>query len=143
MQGNTDKRASEDLRSRGEAHLYVAVAKSDGIVSGAERQGASYHAGKSQDLFDVMKINRSVKRTIKENVNKILNDKNYAGWTATRHLDEAVENLKKAGGMGDWGVRLSAAKNEKGLTELALLDGYTIKESGFLKEIFRRLDELK
>ena len=130
------------LRSLGEAHLYVAVAKADGIISQKEHARAPFYAQKSQNVFDVLKINQKVSRRIKNDVVKILSNPEYTEWSEKQHLDKAISFLKKAKQMGDWGVRLTFHKNENGLMQVAFLDGYILKESKFIKEIEKRLAEI-
>jgi hypothetical protein len=129
-------------RSLGEAHLYVAVAKADGIVSATERRLAGWQAEKGQQVLDILGINKQVQKTIRADVERLLGDPQYASWSAGQHLDHAVELLGKAKKLGDWGAQLSDDKHEQGLLALAQLDGYTIKESRFLREIERRLSQL-
>ncbi len=138
-----NKKQVSELRSLGEAHLYVAVAKIDGIVSMKERARAPYYAQKSQDVFNILKINKNVRKNIKSHVASLLSDQHYQSWSADRHLEEAVSLLKKAKQAGDWGASLTVHKNEKGLLEVAFLDGYILKESRFLKKIERRLREIE
>lgn len=130
------------FRSLGEAHLYVAVAKADGVVSQKERARIPYYAGKSQKLFDIIKINRNVSRRIKKDVLKILAEPEYRAWSAEQHLDKAISYLKEARRTGDWGVKLTFHKNRDGLLQVAFLDGYILKESKFIKEIEKRLSEV-
>lgn len=137
-----DKKEAVKIRSLGEAHLYIAIAKVDGIVTMKERARTPHYAQKSQDVFNVLKINKHVRSNIKKDVNKILSDPKYIKWTAQHHLDCAIAHLKKAKKLGDWGVSLSGHKNEKGLENVALLDGYILKESRFLKKIKEMLKEL-
>lgn len=137
-----DNNRATVFRSLGEAHLYVAVAKADGLLSQKERARAPYYARKSQELFDIIKINRNVRRRIKNDVTKILSDPEYSGWSAREHLDKAISYLKRARQAGDWGVRLTFHKNRDGLMQVAFLDGYILKESKFIKEIEKRLKEI-
>lgn len=138
-----NRKQAHEFRTKGEAHLYVAVAKADGIVSMKERARAPYYAQKSQDVFNVLKINKNVRENIKGIVKSVLSDPKYYEWSAEQHLDEAVSLLKMAKEAGDWGAALSVHKNEKGLLEVAFLDGYILKESRFLKEIEKRLKILE
>jgi hypothetical protein len=135
------KNQGKEYRSLGEAHLYIAVAKADGIITVKERVRAPYYAQKSQDVFNILKINKKVKQTIKEHVTMVLSDPIYLSWSADQHLDEAVSLLKKAEKAGDWGVNLSFHKNEEGLMEVAFLDGYIYKESKFIKKMEKRLSD--
>ncbi len=134
-----NKNTESEYRSLGEAHLYIAIAKADGIITTKERVRAPYYAQKSQDVFNVLKINKNIKQTIKKHVSMVLLDKKFISWNAEQHLDEAVLLLKNAEKNGDWGVSLSFHKNENGLLEVAFLDGYIYKESKFIKEIEKRL----
>lgn len=130
------------FRSLGEAHLYIAVAKADGILSQRERARAPYYARKSQKVFDILKINRNVGKRIKKDVTKILSEPEYSNWSAEQHLDKAIILLLKAKHAGDWGVKLTFHKNRDGLMQVAFLDGYILKESKFIKEIEKRLAEI-
>ena len=65
-----NKKEAHENRTKGEAHLYVAVAKADGIVSMKERARAPYYASKSQEVFNVMKINKNVRENIKKCVHE-------------------------------------------------------------------------
>lgn len=127
------------LRSRGEAHLYVAVAKADGIVSEMERVRAPYYAFKSQDVLDVLEINQATRSRIKQDINHLLTARSFAAWSAEQHLDAAVDLLDQAGKAGDWGAQLTVHRTEHGLERVALLDGYILKESKFLRRIKHRL----
>lgn len=138
-----NKKQTAEQRSLGEAHLYVAIAKADGIITMSERARAPYYALKSQDVFNVLKINRDVRGSIKQHVKDLLANPECAQWPAKKHLDEAVTLLRKAKQAGDWGAGLAVHKNKKGLLEVAFLDGYILKESQFLKEIEKRLQELE
>ncbi|MBD3343924.1 MAG: hypothetical protein GF401_02540 [Chitinivibrionales bacterium] len=138
-----NRKLAADLRSKGIAHLYVGVAKSDGVISPNERVRVSYYAKKSQEIMDVFNMNSRVKNLLKGALSEILGDVRLRGWSAHDHLDEAVRLLVKAKKAGDWSTALSGARNEQGLESLALLDGYVFKESRFLKEIKERLKELK
>ena len=137
-----DRNEAVRYRSRGEAHLYVAVAKSDGKISEEERARAPYHARKSQLVMDVLKLNSLIRERIGTDVKEILSDSAYTGWSAERHLKESVDCLKKAKESGDWAVELVGDKNEKELLELAHIDSYVFKESRFLRAIRDRLREL-
>ena len=137
-----DNARASVLRSLGEAHLYVAVAKVDGIISQKEHARAPFYAQKSQEVFDILKINQNVSRRIKTDVKKILSNQEYIDWSEKQHLDKAISFLKRAREMGDWGVKLTFHKNEDGLMQVAFLDGYILKESKFIREIEKRLKEI-
>ncbi len=130
-------------RSMGEAHLFMSIAKADGLLSESEILRLPYHAVKSQRLFDVLKTNEHVRQTIREDVEKLINEPAYAPWSAQQHLDQAIVFLKKAKEAGDWGVQLTGVKTEESLQEIANLEGYTMKESRFFKELRKRLAELE
>ncbi len=136
------KQQTAELRSQGEAHLYVAVAKADGVITMNERARAPYYAQKSQDVFNILKINKGVRGSIKKHVQELLANPACVSWSAEKHLDEAVSLLKQAKKAGDWGAGLAVHKNKKGLLKVAFLDGYILKESQFLKEIEKRLLDL-
>ena len=118
------------------------MAKADGIISQKEKARTPYYAQKSQDVFDVLKINQRVSRRIKKDVTKILSNPEYNEWTSEQHLDKAISFLKRAKQMGDWGVKLTFHKSEEGLMQVAFLDGYILKESKFIREIEKRIAEI-
>ncbi len=122
-------------RAFGEAHLYAAVAKADGIVSSTERRKAGYYAEKSQDVMNVMGINNSVKQGVKEAVADILNKREFSSWTSEEHMDKSIELLTRAKKRGEPGIDMIVEKNSEGLYELALSDGYVIKEKRILDKI--------
>lgn len=130
------------MKSLAEAHLYIAVAKADGLISRDEQRLAPHYAAKSQDVFDIMKINNTVRRRIKHDVMDLLSNPVYDQWSAHGHLEEAITSLKKAKEAGDWGVQFTFHKNEKGLLQIAFLDGYVIKESALIKEIEKQVSEI-
>ncbi|MBD3390986.1 MAG: hypothetical protein GF418_02960 [Chitinivibrionales bacterium] len=138
-----NKQKAARYRSIGEAHLYVAVAKADGIISRLERERAGWRAKKSQEVLDILGVNSRVEETIRADVERLLAAPEFESWTADQHLDQAVDLLKQATKLGDWGAPLSAAKHEQGLLSVARLDGYVFKESKFLREIERRLASLR
>ncbi|MBD3314260.1 MAG: hypothetical protein GF344_00605 [Chitinivibrionales bacterium] len=137
-----DKDYAVKQRSLGEAHLYVAVAKADGVVSERERRSASHLARKSQEVLDVLKLNEKIRNLVGDDVRTLLSDPAFDGWNAERHLDQAIEHLSRAKSAGAWDIELTAHKNEQGLLELAQSDGYVFKESRLLREIEKRLNAL-
>ncbi len=137
-----DKNKSTEYRSIGEAHLYVAVAKADGVVSSKERLGAPYYAQKSQNVFNILKINENVSKSIKKYVTELLTSPRYKNWSAEQHLDQGVELLKKAKNAGEHGIGITVHKSKDGLLQVAFLDGYILKESKFIKKIEKRLTDL-
>jgi hypothetical protein len=128
-------------RSLGEAHLYVAVAKADGVVSSAERLGAPRLARKSQQVLDVLKLNKPVKARIGGDITAILDDPAFANWSAEEHIDQAMKYLRKARDAGGWDTEYTFHRNEDGLRGLAFMDGYIFKESRLISEIENRLKE--
>lgn len=127
------------LQSRGEAHLYCAIAKADGIVSKKERNLIGNHAIKAQKLYDVLKINSAIALRIRDDLYTILDDPRYSSWIADDHYNEAIRLLKKAGLSGNWSVSLSSLKHENGLFGVAMIDEYTFVESEAVKKILSRL----
>ncbi|MBD3418649.1 MAG: hypothetical protein GF398_00885 [Chitinivibrionales bacterium] len=132
----------KNAKSKGEAHLYVAVAKADGIISHIEKVRAPYYAEKSQKMLDMMNANQRTRDSIRNELQGIFASQEHAVWSADEHLDEAIRLLNIAKDQGDWTVKLSGTKNEAGLQQLALLDGYLVKESRFLTKIHEQLKVL-
>jgi hypothetical protein len=130
-----------DLQCWAEAHLYIAVAKADGIVSRKERAGIGACAVKAQKLYDVLDINSEIARRVKEAIRKILSDARYRSWNTGDHVDEAFSLLKQACDLGNWSVALERLKQEQGLLQVALLDEYVFAESVAVKEILGRLEQ--
>jgi len=82
---------------------------------------APHVAVKSQTVFDVMKINATVRRRIKHDVMDLLSNPVYDQWSAHDHLEESIISLKKAKEAGDWSAQFAFHKNEKGLLQIAFL----------------------
>ena len=133
---------TDRIRSKGEAHLYVAVIKADGVVSAKERHGAAHHAYKSQKRFNMFKGNDPIADTIRGHIKEVLDDPAHSSWSAGRHLDKGIALLKQAKMQGDWHVTLTGSKVEEEVRALAEMDGYVFKESRFVDELLGRLKEL-
>lgn len=133
------KKYNLDLQAEGEAHLYVAIMKSDGTVTKEERAFAPYYAVKSQKLFNVMGINEEIKEKIKPAIERIVVNPDYESWDENRHLEKAIELLKESKSPA---LELVDPKNEQGFLSVAKLDGYFIKESRFLTKIKEELAKL-
>ncbi len=125
-----------------EAHLYVGVAKADGIISQDEFAQIPYYAKKSQRFYDVMRMNKETARLIGGQIREIMLLSEYADWSADDHLDEAVTLLKRACSEGAWHARVSFQKNESGFLESAKIDGYLVKEAQFIKRMQEKLEQL-
>ncbi|MFC1504683.1 hypothetical protein ACFL6D_04635 [Spirochaetota bacterium] len=132
-----------NLKIKGEAHIYAAIAKADGEVSGIEKARAPYLGGKAQKVFDIFKAKDRKADTIKNEIKSVLSDDVYAGWTALMHLDEGVALLNKAMKKGDYSVRITVNKHIEALKELALLGNYDIRESRFLQKVEEQLTGLR
>jgi hypothetical protein len=130
------------LRSRGEAHCYVAVAKADGTVTAHERGRAPYHARRGQAGLDVMRANATLAETVGRDVASILQDPAYANWDAERHVKEGLERLREAAAAGAPAIETTADKIEAEIRELAYLDGYDLQESRFVQSLLDRLRAL-
>jgi hypothetical protein len=128
------------LQSRGEAHLYVAIAKADGIVSKTERALTGAYAAGSQKLYDVLKINSELAKKVQKDIKDILSDSRYKAWTLDDHYEEAKTLFKKAEAAGNWSVSLASLKHEHGLLQVALLEEYVFVESRAVKDIVKRLE---
>lgn len=137
-----NKHRAMQLRSKGEAHLYVAVAKADGEVSRNERIRAPYFAGKSQRRFGMLKVNRRLGEMVKADVRAILDDRSTAEWPAERHLEEGLMLLRRAKESGSLGLSLTGHRIEKELHDLAYMDGYDMRESRFVTKVIQALREL-
>lgn len=133
-----DKDALE-LRSLGEAHLYLAVAKADGSVSTLERVRAPYLAGESQKHYNLFGINKALAAQIKRDTAQLFADEHFMGWNALMHIDEGLRLLHQAREAGAQGLDLTAVKLEQELRELAYLDGYDMRESRFMSALLERL----
>lgn len=134
-----EKEAVVKLQSLGEAHLYVAIAKIDGIVSKTERTFTGAHAVKSQKLYDVLKINSDIAQRVQNDIQKILNNPQYHAWNTNNHYEKALQLFKEAKAHGNWSVSLASLKHENGLLQVAMLDEYTFAESKAVKNIIQSL----
>ena len=134
------KQSAVELQSRAEAHLYVAIAKADGILSKKERAVIGIYAAHAQKLYDVLAINSDIAKQVQKAIKKIVSDDQYRGWNTDDHLEEAVSLLKQARDHGNWSVALASLKHERGLLQVAMLDEYVFAESAAIKKILRRLE---
>ena len=123
----------------GEAHLYAAIVKADGKVSKDERARAPYYAKKSQELFNILDSNKEIKKLIKSSVEKLLDSPEYFSWDKEQHLNQAIKLLKASNTKTS---ELIMPKNSAGLLNVAKIDGYILKESKFIREIEKKLEEL-
>ncbi len=122
-----------------EAHLYVGIAKADGVVSKDEYGQIPYYAAKSQRFFDMMKMNKATADRIGPKIREILSDKEMQKLSADEHLDRAEELLKTARAKGFWQAQVTVQKNEEGFLSAAKIGGYEMKESRFIEKIVARL----
>ncbi len=129
------------LQSRAEAHLYIAIAKADGIISRKERHAIGRFAAGAQKLYDVLDINSAIAKKVRQDIREILADPQADGWTTEDHTNKAVRLLQKARDHGNWSVTLAHLKHEHGLLQVALLDDYIFAESTAVKRVLNRLDE--
>ena len=130
-----------ELQSRAEAHLYVAIAKADGIISKKERAAIGKFAADAQKLYNVLDINSELAVTVQKEIRTILNDARFFSWNTDDHYNEAATLLREARSGGNWSVALSSLKHENGLLQVALLDEYIFAESAAVKKILRKLEE--
>jgi hypothetical protein len=130
------------LQSMGEAHLYAAVAKSDGTLTGNEKIRAPYLAEKAQMTFDILGRSTRVGKSIRSYVKTVLENPDYQSWTANQHLKEAVSLLTSSKHKGSKMISTIIEKQIEGLRSLALLDGYNIKESNFIKKAIKQIRDI-
>ena len=141
MSDKNSKKQAVALQSRAEAHLYIAIAKADGILSRKERVRIGRFAVKAQKLYDVLDINSDIAAKVRQDIRDIINDTSFEGWSTDDHYNEAAKLLHRARERGNWSVALTHLKHEHGLLQVALLDGYVFAESEAVKRILRKLDE--
>ncbi|MBN1577559.1 MAG: hypothetical protein JW913_13455 [Chitinispirillaceae bacterium] len=134
------KKEAVALQSRAEAHLYIAVAKADGIISKKEHATIGLYAAKAQKLYDVLDINSDIAKQVQKVIKMILDDARFNSWSTDDHVNEAVSLLKEARDRGNWSVSLASLKHQHGLLQVALLDDYIFAESAAVKKILRRLE---
>lgn len=118
-----------------EAHLYVGIAKADGVVSQDEYAQIPYYATKSQRFYDMMKMNKETASRIGPAIRELLCNKEIQKWNSDEHLAEAVKLLRSARDKGFWQAQVTYQKNEEGFLEAAKIGGYVIKESRFIEKI--------
>ena len=141
MHKMSSKQQTIDLQSRGEAHLYVAIAKADGIVSATERALIGAYAVGSQKLYNVLKINSEIAKKVQQDIKEILADPQYRSWKTNDHYEETKKLFTQAQAAGNWSVSLASLKHEHGLLQVALLDEYVFVESRAVKDIVKRLEK--
>lgn len=134
------KKETIKLQSRAEAHLYIAIAKADGIISRKERIHIGTYAADAQKLYDVLDINGAIAVQVREDIRQIISDPAFSSWTTGDHYNEAVALLRQARDRGNWSVALSSLKHEHGLLQVALLDEYVFAESAAVKDIIAKLE---
>ncbi len=121
-----------------EAHLYVAVAKADGVISDNEFAQMPYYAAKSQRFFDMMKMNEETAKRIGREIRGLLASKEHEEWNSEKHVYEAKRLLDAAREDGFWQAQVAFQKNEVGLTESAKIGGYVFTEA----KVIRLIEEL-
>lgn len=122
-----------------EAHLYVGIAKADGIISDMEYSHIPIYAEKAQRLFEKMNIDNSIIDRIRPEIRSIITSPEFRTWSAYDHLDCALTALIELHAEGVWQSRIVFTKNEKGFTETARIDGYVLKEAEFIKTLELKL----
>ena len=125
-----------------EAHLYVAVALADGVISKEEYLRTPYYAKKSQKFFDMMNMNSSTAERIGPKIRELMDSSKSKKMDSNDHLNIAINLLKDCKDSGIWQSRVTFAKNEKGFTNIAKLGGYVIKEASIIKKIEERINEI-
>ncbi len=125
-----------------EAHLFVGIAKADGVISKKEFAHVPYYAEKSQRFFDMMNMNNKTADRIGGEIRAIMGSAETRDWTAYDHLDKAIELIKECRDKGLWQTQVVFTKNEKGFTDCAKIDGYVVKEANYIKAMEERLKEL-
>ena len=130
----------KELLIEAQAHLYVGIAKSDGVIDNKEFSQIPYYAEKSQRFFKLLKLSdeeiHSIGTTIRSFIGK------YNSLNADDHLQMAKELLQKAKELGVWQHQILFTKNEQGFLDSAKIGGYFIKESAFLSKIEDMLKSL-
>ncbi len=125
-----------------EAHLYVGIAKADGVISQHEFAQIPFYAEKSRRFFDMMKIHGKTSDRIGGEIRAIMGNSDSCEWTSYQHLDKAMELISSCKENGVWQTQAVFAKNEKGFTDCAKIGGYVIKEATFIHAIEDRLEEI-
>ena len=125
-----------------QAHLYVGVAKADGVVDKEEFTHIPYYAQKSQRFFKMMKIDETKGAKVSKIIRDIFRGKEFSQWNSSKHLDRAVEILKNAREDGVWATQVVFTKNEEGLLSSAKIGGYLIKESRFIERMEAALNQI-
>ena len=136
-------RDPSSIKSMGEAHLYLAVAKADNQLSNLEKARAPYLAGKALNKINLLKKNADLAGRLKDDINYLFTEGKYSSWDADAHLEAGVRLLKEARKLGDYTVKLTAHKHLDQLKALALLDEYDFQESSFIKKMTLELNKLQ
>ncbi|MFP4520672.1 MAG: hypothetical protein ACLFQK_00860 [Fibrobacterota bacterium] len=136
---------SEKLSSvkTAEAHLYLAVAKADGVFSSAEKARVAYYAADSRKFTQIFHSKDGNAKGIKKELESLIDDPSLTTWSADDHLEKALSMLREAVSRGDYTARNAARRNRKGLQSLAYLEDYDYRESSFLKKVFAELEKLE
>jgi hypothetical protein len=130
------------FKSMGISHLYIAVAKADGILSSFEKNRIASLARQAHPLLNRLEVNTLVDERLKKDINSIITDDTYQTWSAEQHLDEAFSLLQKTKNAGDYSISNTLNNHIDGLEKMALLDEYDVRESNFLKKIKEKLKKL-
>lgn len=125
-----------------EAHLFVGVAKADGVIDKKEFAQIPYYAEKSQRFFDMMNMNSKTADRIGAEIRAIMGAPESRDWTAYDHLDKAMELIESCKEAGMWQTQVVFTKNEKGFTDCAKIGGYVIKEANYIHAMEDRLEKL-
>ncbi len=125
-----------------EAHLFVGVAKADGVVSRDEFAQIPFYAEKSQRFFDMMKMNSKTCDRIGGEIRAIMGDPECRDWDSYKHLSTAVELIKVCREDGLWQTQVIFSKNEQGFTNSAKIGGYVVKEANYINKMEEELKAL-
>lgn len=127
--------------AKAEAHLYVGIAKADGLVTQKEYAQMPYYADKEHRFFDKRPLEEKKASRIGKYIREILVTPAHKGWTSDDHLEEAAKILVQARNEGHWSAKLVMFKNQKGFLDAAKIDGYVVKEAKFIRKMEALLGE--
>ena len=127
--------------AQAEAHLYVGIAKADGLVTKEEYAQMPYYADKEHRFFDKRPLAEKTASKIGKHIREILNAPAHTSWSSEDHLEEATKILVQARKEGNWSAKLVMFKNQKGFLDAAKIDGYVVKEANFIKKMEALLGE--
>ena len=118
-----------------EAHLYVGIAKADGIVSKNEYTQVPYYADRSKKFFEKKEKIAPVQPKLGKKIREIFNSPHYKEYDSSQHLTAASKTLQQAHNEGSWNAKLILFRNERGFLDAAKIDGYVIKEASFIRKM--------